>query len=104
MDPMKTSTITFALALVALASHASAQTADYDTLSEGTFAPTITDGGVTFANLDNGFGGTQNFVLEQADGDLTGIPGFTSPMTLGFGGWSPGPHVGFSRIISCDIA
>jgi hypothetical protein len=100
---MKTLITAFVLALVALAAHASAQTADYDTLSEGTFAPSITDGGVTFTNLDNGFGGTQNFVMEQADGDLTGMPGFTTPMTLGFGGWSPGPHVGFSRIISCDI-
>ncbi len=100
---MKTSIATSVLALAALAAPASAQLADFDTLSEGTFAPTITDGGVTFSNLDNGFGGAQNFCPEQADGDLTGIPGFTPLMTLGFGGWSPGPHVGFSRIISCDI-
>ncbi|HEV8114341.1 MAG TPA: hypothetical protein VGR31_16335 [Planctomycetota bacterium] len=95
--------LTLAITFGALAASASAQTADFDTLQEGNYAPTITDGGVTFTNLDNGFGGAQNFCPEQADGNLTGIPGFTSPMTLGFGGWSPGPGVGFSRIISCDI-
>jgi hypothetical protein len=99
---MKLTAIPF-ISLAALAAPAAAQTADFDTQSEGTFATTIVDGGVTFSNLDNGLGGTMNFTMEQADADLTGMPGFTTPMTLGFGGWSPGPHCAFGRIISCDI-
>jgi hypothetical protein len=98
---MRTSLST--LALVALAAAFRRRPPTTTRSRKGASLPSITDGGVTFTNLDNGFGGTQNFVIDQADGDLTGIPGFTPLMTLGFGGWSPGPHVGFSRIISCDI-
>jgi hypothetical protein len=95
---------TIAFSLAGLAATASAQTADFDTFSEGTFATTMTDGGITFSNMNNGLGGTQNFTIDEADGDLTGMPGFTTPMTMGFGGWSPGPHVGFGRIISFDFS
>jgi hypothetical protein len=102
MNPLQFLT-TSALLLAALAPAASAQTADFDTYSEGTFATTMSDGGITFSNMNNGLGGTQNFTIDEADGDLTGMPGFTTPMTMGFGGWSPGPHVGFGRIISFDF-
>jgi hypothetical protein len=91
-----------ALAAALLCLPAAAQTADFDTLGEGTFAPTIVDGGITFSDFDNGIGGT-NFVLEQADATLTGQPGFTAPMTLGFGGWSPGPSAAFSRVVSFEF-
>jgi hypothetical protein len=84
-------------------SRASAQTADFDTFPEGSPSTVIVDGGITFSNMNNGLGGTPNFVIEQADGTLTGMPGFTTPMTLGFGGYSPGPGAAFSRIISFDI-
>jgi hypothetical protein len=102
MNPCKLFATSAFLSAV-LAAAAPAQTADFDTYSEGTFATSIVDGGITFANMNNGLGGTQNFTIDEADGDLTGMPGFTSPMTMGFGGWSPGPHVGFGRIISFDF-
>jgi hypothetical protein len=91
------------LPLLFVCAAASAQTADFDTFPEGSPATTIVDGGISFTNMNNGLGGTPNFVIEQADATLTGIPGFTTPMTLGFGGYSPGPGAAFSRIISFDI-
>jgi hypothetical protein len=89
--------------LLALSAFASAQIADFDTLVEGNYAPILADGGITFSNLVNGFGGAQNFCPEQADGTLTGTAGFTSPMTLGFGGWSPGNGAAFARCISFEM-
>ena len=82
---------------------ASAQTADFDTFPEGSPATVIVDNGITFSNMNNGLGGTPNFVIEEADGTLAGFPGFTTPNTLGFGGYSPGPGAAFGRIISFDI-
>ena len=92
-----------AIAWLSLPAVSVAQTADFDTLSENTFGPVIVDGGITFSNYTNGIGGT-SFVLEQADGTLAGQPGFTSPMTLGFGGWSPGPAAAFSRVVSFEFS
>ena len=78
--------------------------AHFDTLSEGQYATTIVDGGITFSNMDNQLGGTANFCPEQADGTLTGTSGFTPTMTLGFTGWSPGPGAAFSRVKSFEMS
>lgn len=96
---MKTA-LAFVLAafLVSPAARAQTATADFDTLSEGFFATTIVDGGITFSDMDNQLGGPQNFAVEQADATLTGVAGFTSPIALGFGGWSPGSGAAFTRI------
>jgi hypothetical protein len=94
----------FVAALLLLSTPAAAQVADFDTHTEGSPSVTVVDGGITFTNMYNGLGGTPNFVFEQADGTLSGMPGFTTPMTLSFGGYVVGPMTGFSRIISFDIA
>lgn len=92
------------LALLLFSPSVLSQTADFDTLVEGNFATTIADGGLTFSNLDNGLGGTQNFCPERADGTLTGMAGFTSPMVLGFTGYAPGAGAAFSRVVSFEIS
>jgi hypothetical protein len=84
---------------------AQAQTADFDTLAEGTNGTMIVDGGLTFGNLDNrGLSPPPgNIAIEQADADLTGLAGFTSPNALGFGGYSAGPSSSFGRFGSMEI-
>ncbi|MBI5364507.1 MAG: hypothetical protein HZA53_15120 [Planctomycetes bacterium] len=91
------------LGVLFVASTTQAQIADFDTLPEGSPATVIVDGGLTFSNMVNGLGGTPNFTIEQADATLTGLAGFTSPMTLTFGGYSPGPDAAFTRCISFEI-
>ena len=84
---------------------ASAAVANFDDLSEGFFAPVFTNGGITFKNLDQnlGDGPIDNFTIDQADLSLTGMPGFSGPNVLGFGGWANGGDVGFSRFGSMDF-
>src|SRR5262249_25486702 len=96
--------LTTSLVLLAPSALASAQTADLRGFPEGGFGTTVVDGGITFSNLQNGLGGSPSFVYEQADGTLTGMAGFTSPMTLGFSGYSPGPGAAFTRVISFDMS
>ena len=91
--------------IASLAVRAPAQDAHFDTFLEGVIAPTFTDGGITFSNLDNDLGGgPSSFIAEQADGDLTGMPGFTSPMCLGSTGYSPGPGASFGRMLSFEMS
>jgi hypothetical protein len=79
---------------------ARASDAHFDTFMEGGFATTISDGGITFFDFDAGFGTPPNsFCIERADGDLAGMPGFSSPMTLGFSGYSPGTGAAYSRCV-----
>lgn len=88
------------LAIVAaalLAGAAGGATATFDTFPEGILGTSFTDGGITFFDFDRRLPGDPNlFVVEQADGTLSG-PGFSPPNTLGFGGWAPGPSAAFSR-------
>jgi hypothetical protein len=85
---------------------AGASVANFDGMTEGTFGLSITDGGITFSNLDQyfGTGPHDNFTIEDASGDLTGQAGFTSPNTMGFGGWSPGPGAAFTRLGAFDFS
>lgn len=79
------------------ASIAGASIVTFDSLSEGDIGPSFTDSGVTFYNLDDrATPGFVNFSIERADGTLSG-PGFSSPNTLGFGSWVPGPDAAFSQ-------
>jgi hypothetical protein len=89
-----------------LAASARAATADFDALTEGTNGSVITDGGLTFTNLDNrGVSPPPgNIAIDQADADLGGMAGFTATNALGFGGYSPGPNGAFGRFGSIEIS
>lgn len=92
-------------ALGQLAAHAQQiYTANFDDLTEGTFGTTLTDGGLTFSDLDQNFSGLNppgTFVIENASGVLSAP--FTPPNALGFGGYVPGPGAAFGRFGSCWI-
>jgi hypothetical protein len=102
---MRTLLTPIAIALFAVSAAAQTLTANFEIQSEGWFAQTYAENGLTFQNLDQAFpgGGNYVFTIEQADGTLAGQPGFTPTNTLGFGGYSPGPGVGFSRCKSFEI-
>lgn len=76
---------------------AQASIATFDTLGEGALATSFSTGGITFFDLDDrAGGGPVTFTIERADGTLSGA-GFSSPNTLGFGGWVPGPGAAFGQ-------
>ena len=90
-----------ALALLVMATLANAELATFDDLVEGQTFTTLTNGGITFHDYDARFPGVPPpniFCIEDASGDLTGMPGYSSPNTLGFFGYSPGTGTAFSRI------
>jgi len=93
------------LVCMAATSQAQTLTANWDTFAEGSPALSITDGAITVSNLDIGMPPptTNNFVIEQADGMLAGLPGFTPNNTLSFGGYSPGPGAATARCKSFEI-
>jgi len=87
-----------ALFLAGGVARAQAHTAHFDGNSEGGLGTSYFEDGITFSDLDRYLGSAPDpFVTEDASGTLAGYPGFTPPMTLGFGGWSPGPGAAFSR-------
>ncbi len=82
----------------------SAQTANFDSFTEGFNARSITDNGITFSNLDNRLDPPPgSLAIERAEGTLSGQSGFTPNNCLGFGGYSPGPGAAFGRCGSFDI-
>ena len=83
---------------------AAAEVADFDGLPEGTAATTITDGGITFSNLNPAVGGVPVFSIERADGELAGSPGFTPRMALTVGGHAPGPAAIFGFTMSFEMS
>jgi hypothetical protein len=90
-----------AMAAVTAAAAANAELAHFDDLQEGGFFETLVTGGITFHDYDARFPGEpppDPFCIEDASGDLTGMPGFSPNNTLGFFGYSPGPGTAFSRI------
>jgi hypothetical protein len=96
----------FILSLVALSVPAAlagppVAVATFDALPEGTVAPVLTDGGITFFGLDQRipeFTGTYVFVVDQADVSQLGPDGFTPPNVLSWGGFVPGPGASFGRV------
>jgi hypothetical protein len=88
-----------------LATPALAGTAHFDSYTEGAIGTSFTESGITFMNLDNTLQpiGTALFICEEADGTLTGYPGFSTPNCLGSVGWSPGPGASFGRTKSYEI-
>jgi hypothetical protein len=94
------------LATLLFAAPALAQTAHFDSYTEGIIATNFTEAGITFSNLDNTLQpiGTASFIAEQADGTLTGQTGFSTPICLGSVGWSPGPGASFGRTKSYEMS
>lgn len=88
----------------ALSGSAFAQTADFDSLTEGTNGAVIVDNSIRFSNIDNNLGpGPGNAAIEDASDSLAGYPGFSANNCLGFGGYSEGPGAAFGRFRSVDI-
>lgn len=76
---------------------AGAATANFDSLVEGDLGLSFVDGGITFFGLDDrATSGDIPFSCERADGTLSG-EGFSTPNTLGFATWVPGPFAAFSQ-------
>lgn len=76
-----------------------AQNANFDSLTEDVITPYLEDGGIIFFDLDRRIEGDvvpTPFGIERADATLSG-PFFSSPNTLAFGGYSPGPGAAFTR-------
>lgn len=85
---------------------ANAQVANFDGQAEGPVGTEYTENGITFRDLDPRIPGSTppaTLVIEDASADLSGLPAFTSPNTLGFSGYSMGPGVAFSRFGSMRI-
>jgi hypothetical protein len=81
--------------------NAAANLADFDNFNEGENGVEMVDDGIRFYDLDQRLGDPPHvFAIERADGsDLKQYPDFFSPPNvLGFGGYVPGPGLGFGRI------
>ena len=86
---------------------ASAQTiaVTFDGLQEGVMTETYVENGVTFFDFDPRYAIiAPYFSAEEATDVLSEFPDFTSPMVLGFNGFSPGGNVSFCRCGSVKIA
>ena len=91
-------------ALLSSALGAQTHSANFDAQTEGSLGTSYTEDGIVFSNLDRYLGSSsENFVAEDGSGTLAGMTGFSAPNTLGFGGYSPGGGVGFSRCGVFDI-
>ncbi len=78
--------------------------ARFDSFTEGVAGTVVTDGGLTFMNLDTGLGPVPSpFCIEDASATFNTDPGFTSPNALGFSGYSPGPQAAFARCMAFEI-
>ena len=93
-------------ALLLLSAGAQAGTAHFDSYPEGIIGTSFTEGGITFFNLDNTLQpiGSAFFIAEQADANLTGQTGFSTPNCLGSVGWAPGPGASFGRTKSFEMS
>ncbi|MEA2552152.1 MAG: hypothetical protein QOJ65_328 [Fimbriimonadaceae bacterium] len=89
---------TVSVAFLACSAAGFCSIATFDTYTEGFFATTLTDGGITFYDADayDPDGGPGMFDIEDASS--LSDPSFSSPNTLNFGGYSAGPGYGGGRI------
>lgn len=91
---------------LALGSPTLAAIATFDSFSEGFSGTTITDGGITFFDLDNRLSPEQlpdTFYTESATAEQLGSS-FSAPNYLTTEGFSPGPDPSFGRFGSARIA
>jgi hypothetical protein len=75
--------------------------ANFDSFSEGEWGLSITDGGITFENL-NEYGVQGEFSIEGSTTEQMG-PFFSPPNYLTTEGYVPGPGASFGRFGSADI-
>lgn len=72
--------------------------ANFDAQSEGGIGTSYAEDGIVFSDLDRYLGSApDSFTIEEASSTLAGMPGFTAPNTLAFGGYSSGPSAAFGR-------
>jgi hypothetical protein len=85
---------------------ASANVANFYSMSEGFFATSFTNNGVTFSNLDQylGSAGIDVFSIDRGDADLSGFSGYSPLNVMNFGGWVPGTGVAFGRMGKFDFS
>src|SRR5262249_50677879 len=74
----------------------------FDSFTEGSPSTIVSDGGITFSNLQNGLSGPKNFVIDADTSTELGAS-FSPPNVLGFGGFVSGQCAGFRRIHSMDF-
>ncbi len=75
--------------------------ANFDDLTEGGYGSVISDGGITFSNLDERISnGHSSFAIEMTTSNLLG---FSLPNYLTFEGYSPGPGYSLNRFGSMTI-
>ncbi|NJO75278.1 MAG: PEP-CTERM sorting domain-containing protein [Leptolyngbyaceae cyanobacterium RM1_406_9] len=92
------------LSFGAISSGAIAAVATFDSLSEGTAGTTLTDGGITFFDLDQRLADTiPSFSIESAAPELFDSS-FSAPNYLSFGSFAEGEEFGFGRFGSTRIA
>jgi hypothetical protein len=99
--------ITRIAAALSLATPALAQTAGFDARPEGTSGITLTEGGLTFFDLDMRIAGQSPpyaVFVDNGSATLTGVAGFTSPNVLTFGSFMPGGECNFGRLGSVRIS
>jgi len=91
------------LSFGAISSGAIAAVATFDSLSEGTAGTTLTDGGITFFDLDQRLADSiPSFSIESATPELFDSS-FSAPNYLSFGGFAEGEEFGFGRFGSTRI-
>jgi hypothetical protein len=103
---MRHSALFVTASVVAGAAGAAAQTANFDSATEGTFSTTWTENGLFFHDADPRIPGSPPVTtlnIDNAEPTLTGMPGFTPSNVLNFGGYAPGPGCSFGRIGSLTI-
>jgi len=80
-----------------------AATATFDSLSEGTVGTTLTDGGITFFDLDQRLADAiPTFTIESTTSELLGSS-LSAPNYLSFGGFVEGEEFSFGRFGSTRI-
>ena len=103
---MRTNSLLLALTLT-LAAAAHGAVANFDGLAAeaGTgFVSSLTDGGISFSNLNGGSFDQRFFAIDNVAGLYAGAAGYSAPNILTFNAYSDGPNqAGFGRLISFDF-
>jgi hypothetical protein len=103
---MRRMTVLSVAVMAAAAGGATAQTANFDTQTEGFLGTSFVENGLTFHDGDPRIPGSPpptSLNAEDASSTLAGFAGFSPPNTLAMIGFSPGPGAAFSRFGSLSI-
>jgi hypothetical protein len=101
----RSSPVVPAALLLCLAIPAQAQMANFDSLPEGPAGTVVTDGGITFSNLDRRSGDPfpAPFSIDSVEEGRLDPAFYSPPNVLGFGEFSEGPGVTFSPFGSFEM-